>query len=336
MNYIINSKLRQDASGHNLYFFEYPDPMEKLLHPAIFLSNYYNGYSIKPISFIKNIKNDDVLFIFFSVLKMDYTLAVNELTRLDYILKILNTPYFLNLEVDYSFPPRDVHPTTYYSICYVEEQTGSKKSQKKKFIVKIKERLNETNFWPKIHQYLKKNQFKDFVGIKINNQEIYSYKQLFITSNSTFIDNGTFGFVYKYKDKCIKITSTNYIEKCNIRVTLEFEYSILKQIQGLDFVPKIYGYNRDEYFEYFIMEFIEGDKPTNKEYGQIDLSPFEASLAKYGIIYADFYRDNFIKRKSDGKLFLIDFGIVYDCNERDRDEEKCKDLLKQRNKRHKK
>ncbi len=100
------------------------------------------------------------------------------------------------------------------------------------------------------------------------------------------------------------------------------EAEILEKLSDLDQVPTLYAYFEEEEEFYLVQEFIDGH-PLSQEMGihqpweetkvihllQSILSILVVVHGK-GVIHRDIKPDNIIRRKSDRKLVLIDFGAV--------------------------
>lgn len=116
------------------------------------------------------------------------------------------------------------------------------------------------------------------------------------------------------------ISEPNYLEKA--RDLFKKEAETLEKLGNHDQIPRLLAYFEENQEFYLVQEFIVG-RPLNTElhpgkcwsesqvFGLLqDVLKVLAFVHSYGVIHRDIKPDNLIRRASDGKLVLIDFGAV--------------------------
>jgi len=144
---------------------------------------------------------------------------------------------------------------------------------------------------------------------------------------------GGFGQTYKAKDtrrpgnptcvvKHLKPASSdpNYLQTA--RRLFNSEAETLEQLGNHDQVPRLLAYFEEDQEFYLVQEFIVGHQlnielhpgrswTENQVIGLLkDVLQILVFVHSYGVIHRDLKPDNLIRRTSDGKLVLIDFGAV--------------------------
>jgi serine/threonine-protein kinase len=142
---------------------------------------------------------------------------------------------------------------------------------------------------------------------------------------------GGFGQTYLAEDKdalnrycVVKKLSSPYNDPSILQVIrrlFETEARVMQQLEHPQ-IPRLLAYFEEEQEFYLVQEFIDGDN-LNLEIipGKIMKEPYVILLVNdvleilrfvhyKGIIHRDIKPSNLIRRKEDGKLFLIDFGAV--------------------------
>ncbi len=112
----------------------------------------------------------------------------------------------------------------------------------------------------------------------------------------------------------------NYLQTA--RRLFKSEAETLEQLGNHDQIPRLLAYFEEEQEFFLVQEFIVG-RPLSVELhpgqpwteSQViqllqDVSGILAFVHSYGVIHRDIKPDNLIRRTSDGKLVLIDFGAV--------------------------
>ncbi|MFN3361618.1 MAG: protein kinase domain-containing protein [Pseudanabaenaceae cyanobacterium] len=147
------------------------------------------------------------------------------------------------------------------------------------------------------------------------------------------LGKGGFGHTYLAEDtkrpgnppcvvKHLRPRSTNPEFLAIARRLFATEAEILEKLGDLDQVPRLYAYFEEDEQFYLVQEFIDGrplseelepnrpwDEPQVIDFLQNILSILVA-LHKRGVIHRDIKPENIIRRHSDRKLVLIDFGAV--------------------------
>ena len=107
----------------------------------------------------------------------------------------------------------------------------------------------------------------------------------------------------------------------NARERLATEAMVLQWLGKHDQIPQFIGHFEEKQQFYLVLEFIEGEE-FEQEVRQQTLNEAQAiyflsdilgildSVHQQGIIHRDIKPSNLIRRKSDGKMILIDFGAV--------------------------
>jgi len=105
----------------------------------------------------------------------------------------------------------------------------------------------------------------------------------------------------------------------------ELFYEEAKQLEKLgkhDQIPELFGYHEQEDRLYLIQEFIDGENLLEELYQDgafneakiyqvlADLLPVLEFIHSHQVIHRDIKPENIMRRRSDQKLFLIDFGAV--------------------------
>jgi serine/threonine-protein kinase len=145
------------------------------------------------------------------------------------------------------------------------------------------------------------------------------------------LSTGGFGETYIAEDtrrpgnprcvvKHLKPLSSNPNYLRTARRLFRNEAETLEQLGHHDQIPQLLAYNKEEF--YLVQEFIEG-RPLSTELhpgqpwseSQViemlrDVLGILTFVQSYGVIHQDIKPDNLIRRASDGKLVLIDFGAV--------------------------
>ena len=100
------------------------------------------------------------------------------------------------------------------------------------------------------------------------------------------------------------------------------EAEILEKLGQHDQIPRLLAYFEQNEEFFLIQEFIDGDTlgqelKSGHRWSQIkviqmlqDVLPILEFVHRYGVIHRDIKPNNLIRRKKDGRLVLIDFGIV--------------------------
>ncbi|MDJ0592254.1 MAG: tetratricopeptide repeat protein [Pleurocapsa sp. MO_226.B13] len=102
---------------------------------------------------------------------------------------------------------------------------------------------------------------------------------------------------------------------------LATEAMVLQWLGKHDRIPRFIGHFEENKQFYLVLEFIEGEEFEQEIHRQvlnetqiiqflIDILEILCSVHKQGIIHRDIKPSNLIRRKSDGKMILIDFGAV--------------------------
>ncbi len=147
------------------------------------------------------------------------------------------------------------------------------------------------------------------------------------------LGEGGFGTTFVAKDKhlpgdeyCVvkqlKPQATDSLTLQIARRLFETEAKILNQLGTHDQIPQLYAYFEEDEEFYLVQEFIEGNDlsheliPANPitQLRAISLLQEILKILEYvhqnNVIHRDINPHNIIRRKSDGKLVLIDFGAV--------------------------
>ena len=122
--------------------------------------------------------------------------------------------------------------------------------------------------------------------------------------------------------KHLKTTSTSSDTLEPARRLFQKEAETLQQLGNHDQIPRLLAYFEDKHQFYLVQEFIEGhslsmELPQGRKLGQsqvIDILTEILSILQFvhtqGVIHRDIKPDNLIRRATDNKLVLIDFGAI--------------------------
>ena len=147
----------------------------------------------------------------------------------------------------------------------------------------------------------------------------------------SFVACGGFGAVYRVvsgsREAAIKIFSGDLRkDKGNGCRRIEQEIQILKASAGR-YSPKLYEAGKHRGRPYFVMEYVDGVKPSEMPSGNDEIREFMlglidavARLHSDGWIHCDIKPHNIGKRRSDGTYVLLDFGSSERPDEEDADE----------------
>lgn len=96
----------------------------------------------------------------------------------------------------------------------------------------------------------------------------------------------------------------------------------LQQLKANQQIPDLHGYFEDNHYLYLVQEFVEGQDLLHEfdEQGPfseakiramlLDILPILQFIHERGIVHRDLKPENIMRRQSDGRLILIDFGVA--------------------------